>query len=135
MSAMNVNRTTQGVSFNTGISMAEYNEAPAGQTPGQTQRSILPGSTTVSEALANVFPKDPTAAGQIMGMLAAAGNSTLLRTGNGFHMAAKKAIRNLRGKKDKGGKGEAAGRAAEELENLLDDTELLDQYRAALLES
>ena len=135
MSAMNVNRTTQGVSFNTGISMAEYNEAPAGQTPGQTQRSILPGSTTVSEALANVFPKDPTAAGQIMGMLAAAGNSTLLRTGNGFHMAAKKAIRNLRGKKGKGGKGEAAGRAAEELENLLDDTELLDQYRAALLES
>lgn len=135
MSAMNVNRTTQGVSFNTGISMAEYNEAPAGQTPGQTQRSILPGSTTVSEALANVFPKDPTAAGQIMGMLAAAGNSTLLRTGNGFHMAAKKAIRNLRGKKGKDGKGEAAGRAAEELENLLDDTELLDQYRAALLES
>lgn len=135
MSAMNVNRTTQGVSFNTGISMAEYNEAPAGQTPGQTQRSILPGSTTVSEALANVFPKDPTASGQIMGMLAAAGNSTLLRTGNGFHMAAKKAIRNLRGKKGKDGKGEAAGRAAEELENLLDDTELLDQYRAALLES
>lgn len=135
MSAMNVNRTTQGVSFNTGISMAEYNEAPAGQTPGQTQRSILPGSTTVSEALANVFPKDPTASGQIMGMLAAAGNSTLLRTGNGFHMAAKKAIRNLRGKNGKDGKGEAAGRAAEELENLLDDTELLDQYRAALLES
>lgn len=135
MSAMNVNRTTQGVSFNTGISMAEYNEAPAGQTPGQTQRSILPGSTTVSEALANVFPKDPTASGQIMGMLAAAGNSTLLRTGNGFHGAAKKAIRNLRGKKGKDGKGEAAGRAAEELENLLDDTELLDQYRAALLES
>ncbi len=148
MSAMNVNRTTQGVSFNTGISMAEYNEAPAGQTPGQTQRSILPGSTTVSEALANVFPKDPTAQGQIMGMLAAAGNSTLLRTGNGFHMAAKKAIKNLRAKAGRGqakGKnqgdplgrapGGAAGRAADELENLLDDTELLDQYRAALLES
>lgn len=130
MSAMNVNRTTYGVSFNTGISMAEYNEAPAGQTRGQTQRSILPGSTTVSEALANVFPKDATVSGQIMGMLAAAGNSVLLRTANGFHSAARKAIGNLKGKKS-----QAAKRAAEELETLLEDTELLDQYRAALLES
>lgn len=130
MSAMNVNRTTYGVSFNTGISMAEYNEAPAGQTRGQTQRSILPGSTTVSEALANVFPKDPTASGQIMGMLAAAGNSVLLRSASGFHSAARKAIRNL---KSKGGK--ASAKAAAELEALLDDTELLDLYRASLLET
>lgn len=127
---MNVNRTTQGVSFNTGISMAEYNEAPAGQTPGQTQKSILPGSTTVSEALANVFPKDPTVGGQIMGLLAQAGSSMALRTANGFHFAAKKAIRNLRG-----AKGQAAGRAAAELEALLEDTELLDFYRAGLLET
>lgn len=127
---MNVNRTTYGVSFNTGISMAEYNESPAGQTPGQTQKSILPGSTTVSEALANVFPKDPTVSGQIMGLLAQAGSSMALRTANGFHAAAKKAIRSLRG-----AKGKAAGRAAAELETLMEDTELLDFYRAGLLES
>jgi len=127
---VNINRTTHGVSFNTGISMAEYNQAPAGQTPGQTQGAILPGSTTVSEALAAVFPKDPTMAGHILGALATAGNSVSLRTSNGFHAAAKKAIRTLKGRK-----GEAAARAARELENLLDDTELLDQYRAALLES
>lgn len=127
---MMMNRVTQGVSFNTGISMAEYNEAPAGQTPGQTQKSILPGSTTVSEALATVFPKDATVAGQIMGMLAQAGNSMALRTANGFHFAAKKAIRTLRG-----AKGKAAERAAAELESLLEDTELLDFYRAGLLET
>ena len=127
---MNVNRTTSGVSFNTGISMAEYNETPAGQTQGQTQQSILPGSTTVSEALASIFPKDPTVSGSIMAMLAAAGNSTLLRTGNGFHAAARKAIGALRGKK-----GPAAQKAAEELETLLADTELLDYYRASLLET
>ena len=127
---MNVGRTTYGVSFNTGISMAEYNEAPAGQTPGQTQSAILPGSTTVSEALASVFPKDPTVAGQILGQLAQAGSSTALRTSGGFHAAAKKTIRSLRGKR-----GSAAAAAARELEGLLADTELLDQYRAALLET
>ena len=127
---MTLNRVTEGVSFQTGISMAEYNEAPAGQTPGQTQRSILPGSTTVSEALDGIFPKDATVNGQIAGMLAAEGNSMLLRTSNGFHAAAKKTIRALR---ERGGK--AAQRAAGELEALLEDTELLDFYRASLLES
>ena len=110
--------------------MAEYNEAPAGQTPGQTQRSILPGSTTVSEALASVFPRDPTVGGQIVGLLAEAGASTLLRTSNGFHAAARKAIGTLRGKG-----GRTAERAAAELEGLLADTELLDFYRASLLET
>lgn len=127
---MNISRTTHSVSFNTGISMAEYNEAPAGQTQGQTQGSILPGSTTVSEALESVFPRDPTIAGLIAGQLAAAGNSMMLRSPNGYVAAARKVIANLRR-----GKGEAGRRAAIEIENLLDDTELLSLYRAALLES
>ena len=126
---MNVNRTTYGVSFNTGISTAEYTESSVGQTPGQTQKSILPGSTTVTEALASVFPKDPTVGGAILNALAQAGNSMLLRTSNGFHAAAKKTIRGLKSR------GPASQRAAGELEALLDDTELLNQYRAALLES
>ena len=127
---MNIERTTHGVSFNTGISMAEYNEAPAGQTRGQTQSAILPGSTTVSEAMEAVFPKDPTVAGLILGQLAAAGNSLALRTPRGFRAAAEKAIRNLRTRG-----GAAASRAAVELDALLEDTELLDTYRASLLES
>ncbi len=127
---MNLSRVTESVSFNTGISMAEYNEAPAGQTPGQTQRSILPGSTTVSEALSAVFPKDPTVAGQIIGLLAEAGASTAFRTSAGFHAAARKTIATLRAK---GGK--VAAQAAAELEGLLADTELLDFYRSSLLET
>ena len=127
---MQINRTTHGVSFNTGISMAEYNEAPAGQTPGRTQGQILPGSTTVTEALASIFPRDPTVSGTILAMLAEAGNSPSLRTSNGFHFAAKKTIRSLREK----GSGKAKA-AAQELENLMADTEVLDRYRAALLES
>jgi len=127
---MTLNRVTEGVSFNTGISMAEYNDAPAGQTPGQTQRSILPGSTTVSEALSTVFPKDATVDAAVFGMLAQAGSSTALRTGNGFHAAARKTVASLRRKG-----GRAASAAADELEGLLADTELLDFYRASLLET
>ena len=127
---MTVSRTTPAVSFNTGISDAHFSEAPEGQTPGLTQKSVLPGSTTVSEALATVFPKDPTVAGQLMGLMAAAGNSVLLRTGGGFRQSAKKTIRSLRDR------GTAASRgAAQEIETLLDDTELLDRYRASLLET
>lgn len=127
---MTLNRVTEGVSFNTGISMSEYNEAPAGQTKGLTQGTVLPGSTTVSEALSSIFPKDPTVGGAILGMLASEGSATRLRTAGGFRLATRRAIRTLRGKK-----GGAAKRAADELEALLADTELLDFYRASLLES
>ncbi len=127
---MNLSRVTEGVSFNTGISMSEYNEAPAGQTKGMTQGTVLPGSTTVSEALNGIFPKDPTVDGAILGMLAAEGNATQLRSANGFRLATRRAIRTLRGRK-----GAAAQRAADELAALLEDTELLDFYRASLLES
>ena len=127
---MQINRTTYGVNFNTGISTAEYTDRPAGQKQGQTQGAILPGSTTVTEALAALFPKDPTVTGQILGQLAAAGSSLNLRTAPGFQTAARKAIGNLRASG-----GEAAGRAADELESLLADTELLDHYKASLLET
>lgn len=128
--SVGLNRVAEQVSFNTGISLAEYNDSPVGQTPGRTQGQILPGSTTVSQALATLFPKDPTSMGAVLSMLAEAGSSTALRTANGFHAAAKKTLRSLR---EKGGK--KADAAARELETLMADTELLDQYRAALLES
>ncbi len=127
---MNLSRVTEGVNFNTGISMSEYNEVPAGQTKGLTQGTVLPGSTTVSEALSSIFPKDPTVGGAILGMLASEGNATRLRSANGFRLATRRAIRTLRSRK-----GGAAQRAASELEALLEDTELLDFYRASLLES
>lgn len=127
---MMTGRVTQGVNFNTGISMAEYNETPAGQTKGMTQGTVLPGSTTVSEAIDSVFPRNATMESMIFAAIAAEGASTLLRTGSGFRRAAIKTIGNLRRRGS-----EKAGRAADELEALLEDTELLDFYRAGLLES
>lgn len=127
---MSLNRVTSGVQFNTGISTTDWSSGTVGQTPGQTQGSLLPGSTTVSEAIKSLFATDTSVEAQLMAELAAAGNSPLLRTSSGFHAAARRAIRALRGHP-----GEKAAAAAAELEELLDDTELLNRYRAALLES
>ena len=127
---MELNRVTSGVRFDTGISTADWTRGTVGQTPGQTQGPLLPGSTTVTETLKSLFPTDASVGAEIMEALAAAGGSPLLRTANGFRAAAVRTIRALRGRK-----GAKADAAARELESLLADTELLDHYRAALLET
>ena len=126
---MNLSRVTSGVQFNTGISTTDWTSGVVGQTPGQTQETLLPGSTTVSEALKDVFILNSLST-DIMERLAAEGNTPMLRTANGFRSAAKRTIRALRGRK-----GEKSQAAARELESLMADSDLLDQYRAALLET
>ncbi len=126
---MNVTRTTQALTFNTGVSSAEWSTGVVGQTPGQTQSALLPGTTTVSAALDEVFPEARTAASDVFAALVS-GNNPSLRTASGFNAAARKALRSLRGRK-----GAASQRAARELGTLLADTELFESYRAALLET
>ena len=46
---MELSRVTSGVRFDTGISTADWTRGTVGQTPGQTQAPLLPGSTTVTE--------------------------------------------------------------------------------------
>ena len=126
---MNVTRTTQALTFNTGVSSAEWSTGVVGQTPGQTQSALLPGTTTVSAALDEVFPEARTAASDVFAALVS-GNNPSLRTASGFNAAARKALRSLRGRK-----GAASQRPARELGTLLADTELFESYRAALLET
>ena len=126
---MNVSRTTEALTFNTGVRNAEWTTGVVGQTPGQTQQALLPGSTTVTAALDEIFPEAQTAAADVFAALVA-GNNPALRTASGFNAAARKALRSLRGRT-----GEAATRAAHELGTLLADTELFESYRAALLET
>ncbi len=128
---MKVSRTTESIRFDNGISVAEYAEGDAGYSSRSKQEheGLLPGSTTVSDALSNIFPEGQSVTGEIMSALVA-GNSAYLRTPAGFSEIAKETIRLLREKKT-----EAAARAVHELDLLLADTELFEQYRAALLES
>ena len=127
---MKVSHTTESIRFDKGISIAEYAQGEVGHSARERQeQSLLPGSTTVSEALANIFPEGQSVTGEIMSALVA-GNSAFLRTPNGFNQVARETIRLLREKNTP-----AAQRAVRELDGLLADTELFEQYRAALLES
>ncbi len=126
---MRTSRATETIRFDQGISLAEYNEAPFGQSKAKDEPPLLPGSTTVSEALMSVFPEGDSVNGEIMRALVA-GNSAYLRTPRGFAETARRTLRLLREKE-----GPAAAAAVRELTGLLADTELFEQYRATLLES
>lgn len=126
---MKTGRATETIRFDTGISVAEFASGEDGAPGGERQKQLLPGSTTVSEALSNIFPEGESVVGEIMSALVA-GNSAYLRTPDGFGRTARSALKSLRARR-----GEAAARAARELESLLADTEVFEHYRAALLET
>lgn len=126
---MKSRRVNETIRFDRGISVAEYNDRPFGQSTAQPEPPILPGTTTVSEALMGVFPESESVNGEIMRALVA-GNSPALRTASGFNDAARRVLRKLRAKGTP-----AADAAVRELTSLLSDTELFERYRSALLES
>ena len=127
--SLNVSRTIDPLRFDTGIGQAGYAEVMDSPGAGQPQKALLPGSTTVTQALDSIFPPDRSVGGEIMRALVA-GNSAMLRTPGGFNRTARSAARTLRGR------GTAtADRAAREIETLLADTDLFEHYRASLLET
>ena len=127
--SLNVSRTTEPLRFDTGIGQAGYAEILDSPVAGQPQKSLLPGSTTVTQAIDELFPTDKSVGGEVMRALVA-GNSAVMRTPSGFSQAARSALRALR---ERG--SAAADEAAVEIETLLADTDLLDRYRMALLET
>ena len=128
---MRIERKTESIRFDNGISVAEYAEGEVGYNSDDQRKlqGLLPGSTTVSEALSDIFPEGQGITGEIMSSLVA-GNPAILRTQGGFNQVARETIGILNEKKT-----EAAAKAVRELEKLLADTELFEQYRASLLES
>ena len=124
-----VSRTTEPLRFDTGIGRADYAEVMESPVAGQPQKTLLPGSTTVTQAIDELFPTDRSVGGEVMKALVA-GNSAVLRTPNGFSMTARSARQALR---DRG--TIASENAAAEIETLLADTDLLDRYRMSLLET
>ena len=126
---MSVSRTTDPLRFDVGIGSAGYADVISSPEAGEPQKSILPGTTTVSQAIDELFPPDRSVGGEIMRALVA-GNHADLRTSGGFSEAARSAVRSLRDR----GTG-VADMAAHEIENLLADTDLLEHCRLALLET
>ena len=126
--SLNVSRTTEPLRFDTGIGQAGYAEVMDSPVSGQPQKTLLPGSTTVTQAIDELFP-DRSVGGEVMRALVA-GNSAVLRTPSGFAQTARSAMRALKGRGST-----AADSAAAEIETLLADTDLLERYRMSLLET
>ena len=124
--SLNVSRTTEPLRFDTGIGQAGYAEVMDSPIAGQPQKTLLPGSTTVTQAIDELFP-DRSVGGEVMRALVA-GNSAVLRTPSGFAQTARSAMRALKGRGST-----AADSAAAEIETLLADTDLLERYRMSLL--
>ena len=111
--SLSVSRTTEPLRFDTGIGQAGYAEILDSPVAGQPQKSLLPGSTTVTLAIDELFPTDRSVGGEVMRALVA-GNSAVMRTPSGFSQAAHSALRALKERESA-----AADEAAAEREMLL----------------
>ena len=127
--SLNVSRTTEPLRFDVGIGSAGFAEVLDSPVDGQPQKSLLPGATTVSQAIDEIFPTDRSVGGEIMKALVA-DNTAMLRTPGGFSRMAYQTLNSLRD-----GNSSAFDRAAHELENLLADTDLFEHYRLSLMET
>lgn len=126
---MNVSRSADPLRFDVGIGHAGYADVISSPLAGDVQKSLLPGTTTVSQAIDEIFPAGKNVEGEVMAALVA-GNTATLRAPGGFADAARKCVRLLKSQD-----GAHAGAAAREIENLLADTDLFEHYRLALLET
>lgn len=127
--SVNVSRLAEPLRFDVGIGSAGYADVIDSPVAGQPQKSLLPGTTTVSQAIDELFPADRSVSGEVMCALVA-DNPATLRTPRGFADAANRSVRSLRSRKTG-----AADKAAHEIENLLADTALFEHYRMTLLET
>lgn len=127
--SLSVSRSTEPLRFDVGIGSAGYADVINSPGAGEAQKSLLPGATTVSQAVDELFPSDRSVDGEVMRALVA-GNPASLRTPSGFSEAARRTAGSLRNRRTS-----AADRAVREIENLLADTDLFEHYRMALLET
>ena len=126
---LSVSRTTDPLRFDVGIGSAGYADVLTSVGAGEPQKSLMPGTTTVTQALDELFPPDRSVGGEVMRSLVA-GNPATLRTPRGFSEAARRTLRSLRDRRSS-----ASDAAAHEIENLLADADLLEHFRLALLET
>ena len=77
--SLGVSRTTEPLTFNTGIGNASFAEVLNAPGAGEPQKDLLPGSTTVTQAVDALFPTERAVRDEILSALVA-GNTPSLRT-------------------------------------------------------
>ena len=80
---LSVSRTTDPLRFDVGIGSAGYADVLTSVGAGEPQKSLMPGTTTVTQAIDELFPPDRSVGGEVMRSLVA-GNPASLRTPRGF---------------------------------------------------
>ena len=124
------NRVTNSIRFNTNVKTMEFDDTPQQAAVRQNETApLLPSGTAVTEQIRQVFNFNTVEAELLHFMESACQNPTL-RSAQEFQQALRKAFDNL-----KKNHGDHSSKAAQVLQQLLEDKMLLDWYRAMIVDN
>ena len=123
-------RVTNSISFNTNVKTTEFDESQQLATIRQNDTApLLPSGTAVTEQIKQVF-NFTTVEAELLHFMEAACQNPTLRSAQEFQQALRKTFENLRQQH-----GDHPSKAAQVLQQLLEDKQLLDWYRAMIVDN
>ena len=123
-------RVTNSISFNTNVKTTEFDESQQLATIRQNDTApLLPSGTAVTEQIKQVF-NFTTVEAELLHFMEAACQNPTLRSAQEFQQTLRKTFENL-----KRNHGDHPSKAAQVLQQLLEDKQLLDWYRAMIVDN
>lgn len=124
------NRVTNSISFNTNVRTTEFDETKQLASMRQNETApLLPSGTSVTEQIKQVFNFN-TVEAELLHFMETACQNPNLRSAQEFQQALRKTFENLRQQH-----GDHPSKAAQVLQQLLEDKQLLDWYRAMIIDN
>jgi uncharacterized membrane-anchored protein YjiN (DUF445 family) len=124
------NRVTNSISFNTNVRTTEFDETKQLASMRQNETApLLPSGTSVTEQIKQVFNFN-TVEAELLHFMESACQNPNLRSAQEFQQALRKTFENLRQQH-----GDHPSKAAQVLQQLLEDKQLLDWYRAMIIDN
>lgn len=124
------NRVTNSISFNTNVRTTEFDETKQLASMRQNETApLLPSGTSVTEQIKQVFNFN-TVEAELLHFMETACQNPALRSAQEFQQALRKTFENLRQQH-----GDHPSKAAQVLQQLLEDKQLLDWYRAMIIDN
>ena len=124
------NRVTNSISFNTNVRTTEFDESRQLAAIRQNDTApLLPSGPAVTEQIKQVFNFN-TVEAELLHFMEAACQNPALRSAQEFQQALRKTLENLKQQH-----GDHPSKAAQVLQQLLEDKQLLDWYRAMIVDN
>ena len=124
------NRVTNSISFNTNVRTTEFDETKQLASMRQNETApLLPSGTSVTEQIKQVFNFN-TVEAELLHFMETACQNPALRSAQEFQQALRKTFENLKQQH-----GDHPSKAAQVLQQLLEDKQLLDWYRAMIIDN